>query len=440
MGGCNPIANLAAALMMCGMCAPQPPARDLVFIDRVDQSRAKRGQTVLVDVTQPSYRNSKGQYGHVRGFYLGAKARFTVTGAGQNQAVSAYNLRGLFNNFNIQGSDGVQLMSAIDGRTILDDTYFRNYALLQWPNLHSGIQDTGGFPQITQDGGIPANLGVGSGEVDVSLYIPFVRPYDINPMRNLVNLALFQKRSTEAVRFKIAENFVGNVAGAPYADIQFDGLTSLSDGSEGLDVWADIVWLDGIVVDAPQALEEFTDAQRSGTMRRPERKIEYLAIRHFPEDSFGGAFLGQAIVQGYAGISLTVAGMGVIQGFTLSDTVRRGLLFAMTDRDGSLATNNASMDLPLVANQDETKPLALMLLPHRTRDSAASGNINYVYNQRDATQTRYVMRSVGCHTRERAEKIAESLKCNPCQVYGCDPKGQVTAEILSTEPVLIVPQ
>lgn len=433
---CPPGNSLSSALRTCGACRPLPPGRNWVLADRVSESRATIGNTVQVRLDAVPTRDSRGRWAHVRGVYFEAVG--TYTSEAMAAAVSAYDLRAWLDALVMEDVTSHQYWPTITGRTILDDQYFREYVLRQLPYLHFGVQ--GDLPNITDDLGVPANSTMSpvTTDVDISVYAPLVATRvdgGGNPLEGLIPLASLQRQGVDALRFRIRQSIPGVTA------VTFDAISRPSptlggDIVAGMNVWLDLVYLPAIVLDAPWCLDEYTLPDQSGTLRHASEKTEYAWLRYFPEDDPDGQAAGQTAVQGLEGYTVQVDGMAIVNGLQSAEMTARMLRFVQSDRDSAITRDNAAQDLPLI----DGGPLAMALLPMRGRESCAAGPVTYEYAQSPNSFYRYVQRSVGCHSAERARALQSALACDPCQVVGTDGRGQATpGKLMSYEPVIIVP-
>jgi hypothetical protein len=423
--------SLGAAMRGVNVCKAKPLSRNFVLADHVDSTRCLPGSVCQIDLSGVPNRDSRGRIAHVRGIFIAAQAEVTL--GATNEAVSAYDLRGLFGSIELTDSTGWKYFDTLDGRTILDDQYFRAGSMLQYPVLRYGAQ--GAFvPAQTSDNGIPVNDGAGDATFGVSLYMPLHNPRSGNPSEGLIPLALIQDLG--ALRFSVQSVIPGAPTGVTFNELQY------IDGTDnpGLDVWLDVVYLDGAVVDAPWQLSCYTMTNDSGMLRYPGRETEYCWLRYFTEDTFGAnppiSGNGQSLAQSMEGLTLSVAGFQVFGGFRNVDAVLRMRWFTGTDIDGSWLDNNASRDLPVMTSG--AVPLALLLMPWRPRGHGPAGGIEIKAQSRTPSAFRFVHRTVTCHDAGRAEKISRAVGLKAgCACVGTNAKGEQTANINSTNPILV---
>lgn len=435
--------SLGAALAVCHQCAAISPAREMRLLDRVTVDRCSPGQQVLVRMNGVPATDSRGRIAHVRGLYIHAEASCTIL-TGANDVLEPYQARSIWPSIFLRDFTGHEYLSDIDARTILDDQYFRFGSMLQWPAMKSGVQAST-LPlmdgsDITARSNIPANVGAGTHTIDVSFYMPFVNP-GANKLRGLIPLAALQRVSNNALTIRVGNGFAGD----PGQTIDFDNLQvpdMLSGGAapaarQGFDIWADIVWLSGLVTDAPWSLHEYTNTDLSGILRHPERVTEYAWIRHFPEDPSEAAMEGQNLATQLQGISLTVAGFNLKAGQLVNDAITDMYLDEMTRHSGAVNRQNAGQSLPLI--ETGLGHTALSILPFRQRHAAAAGPVVFEFNDRTSAYTRWVQRTVGCHTATRGKAIEQRLRLGPCSVVGTNHAG-TPGPVAAYEPVISVPQ
>ena len=194
-----------------------------------------------------------------------------------------------------------------------------------------------------------------------------------------------------------------------------------------------------VAIPIPQAII-LTMTELTGVLLNPERVTQYAWMRFFPEDDIQVPFPGgQTLVQLHDGITVTVAGFTTKAGQRIDDAVWDMFLDEMSRWSSSLPRSNAAQSLPL--STGAAGPLALSLLPYRHRQAAAAGPISFRYETRGQQAfTRYLHRTVTCHTAERAALLEQRLQCGPCAVMGTDYQGKPCNGINSYEPVIVVPK
>lgn len=429
---CTPGAGLAGALAngMAGVAA-DPGAREWILADMVDSSRLALGQQVQARLQSVPQRDSLGRYAHVRGILFAAKGAFTTVD--NNVAVGAYLLRSLYQNLHLEDASGHVYFDGIDGRTIIDDQFFRHWSVQQWPWLHAGIEGDvtsgGEFPEITYDYGIQAD-SFPSQIVDLSLYIPLVSNADgASPLEGIIPLAALQNKGGNALRFNVGQSIPTTPTGVTFTGFRNPNVTQQT--TTGMEIWLDVVYLDHPVIDAPWTVEQYTINEQNGQLRYPDRITEYAAIRYFAEDNVSETNNnGQLAVQGLNTFTLTVAGLSKVSGYTFEQMVRRQQLFAATVPDSALSEGSAKRDLPL-ENPDGV--VALILLPQRQRATAPAGRINYNIATDPNDFIRFVHRTVGGQTPTRVNMMTQATSCQPCQFQ--TPSG---ASPNLTEPVIAV--
>lgn len=447
-------ADLAAAMRHCRPCKAMPPPRNFVLVDRVDATRCQKNMTVRVRLNEIDAIDNRGRFAHVRGFWLKAVGHFAIdTGGGQtpSSAVSAYDLRSLWGDMRLKDTVGHSYFDALDGRDLLDDTFFRHWAEQTVNYLHYGVQGST-QPQITADNGLQSfNADQADVSVDLDLYYPLVT-YGGSPFEGLIPLAMLQRGGFDSFTFRIQPSLTnqsppGGGAPIPPVGVTFDHL-SRSNGDNGMDVWADIVYLPAYVIDAPWNLDSYTLQEMSGALKNEDRTTEYAHIRFHTDDNADSraGLYGQALAQSTDQTTITIAGEAVVAGYDKRDMASRGSMFYALEKDGAHARNNATQDLPMFAGGglnfgDPDQALAVVLLPVRQRETAPAGAVHYKFSERDGDFTRFLHRTVECHSVARAQRIALRLKCSPClsicPVMGKN--GTPVSDVLSTSPVLVVP-
>lgn len=446
--------DLGAALRSCQTCPPAPPTRNIILADRVDASRCQPGMLVGVRLDGIPMTDSKGRFAHVRGIFFSAKAHFAITADSEanSDAVLAYQIRALFGNLCLQDNCGHYYWQAIDGRDVLDDVWFRHWSQQTVGYLHYGVQGAQA-PNIVADNGLAAYAANQADvEVDASMHIPLVT-YGGSPFEGLIPLGLLQRGGYQSLRFRVEptlpaqSNSTGTAAPAAPTGVAFDHFTR-PDGSEGMDIWLDIVYLPSLVIDARWNVNTYPLPDMQGLLQNPQDTTEYAIIRYHSEDSAQSTeqtpVYAQQLAQSYDGITLEVAGFSVMDGLQAQDAATRMGLFYATAPNGAWARDNAAQDLPMWeggAFADPSAALCIVLLPMRQRATAPSGPVNFRYANRTCAFTRYLHRTVACHDTARAQKVARTLRCSPCEaIYPVDGQGRIVDSPRSTSPVLVVPR
>lgn len=424
--GCD---TLGAAMRSCSPCKAAPLSRNWVRAHRADATEVGKGTRFQSDFSGVPNKDSKGRIAHVRAMYIAALAEVTLIP--NNQAVTAYQLRGLFGSVDLGDTTGWKYFDALDLRTVLDDQYFRTGSNFNWPGLHYGIQGAN-VPDITADNGIPSVVSpTNPYTFNVGTYIPLVNPRSGNPVEGLIPLALLQ--DVGALAFVIQSQIPGAPNGVTFDRFVYND----GSGTTGLDVWLDIVYLDGTVIDAPWNLAEYTRTNLDFKLNAPERETEYAWLRYFPEDDFGVTIInGQELADQCDGITVTAAGFQVMGGFRNIDAQIRTAYFQASDLDGAYVDNNPARDLPL--SQPTGEPLALCFIPWRPRGLGPAGAVELKFQSRTPNASRLVHRTVACHEPGRAAKIAAAMSLGTCRCVGTTPTGQTTSNIGNTTPIIVV--
>lgn len=438
-------ASIAAALRACLPCEAAPPTRRWVLADRVSNDRAQPGFQVDVRLSSVPARDSVGRIAHVRGIFVNAYGVFDLDVNG-NQAATAYQLRSIFNAIYLEDVTGHAFWPSINARDILDDTYYRHFANISGPYLHTGNQGTAGQlpfpygPTQTGDAGIPANAGGGTQQFPIGFYAPLVTlGAGSNPLAGLIPLAAIQRQSNQgAFRFRLGTSVAGSPGGVT--------LTGFKNGQDqpGLDVWLDVVYLPALAVDPSWTLDSYTLPDSSGVLRRPEATTEHAHIRYYPEDdpSSGQALSGQIACNNLDIFTFSVAGFIEAPGLSFADEVTRTALFLYSERDSASVRDNAAQDLPLfTTNNGILAPTTLSILPYRQRGAGpAKGDVTFKYGSMGGNAwVRYNHRTVDCNEVARADELAKAVGCDPCsRTVVTDGKGAVTSSAKSNTTLLVM--
>lgn len=439
MGDC--VASIAAALRACMPCPAAPPTRHWILADRVSESRAQPGFTIDVRLQGVPARDSVGRIAHVRGIFIYANGQFAC--AANNAPVSAYQLRSLIQSIFLEDVTGHAFWASIDARTLLDDTFFRHWAGIDFPFLASGTQGGNLSPyDATQDTdyGLPSfPNGNPTAEAELSFYHPLVTlGPGMNPLAGLLPLAALQRRSNQgSFRFKLGTQ----IAGAP-SGVGFSGVLN-GEGNAGLDVWLDVVYLPALAVDPAWNLDNYTLPDSSGILHKPEDASEHAIIRYFPEDVPGGNLSGQAACNLLDNLTLRIAGWTEMDGLSIQDARTRSLLFAASERDSALTRANAKQDLPwfVLGSQDASEITALVLVPYRQRGMGeAAGELNFKWSTMGGNSfVRYLHRTIGCNEKDRVNALAEAVSCDPCsKTIPTDAKGAPSSNGTTKSTLLVL--
>lgn len=432
--------SVSAALGGCGpVCSPISAARKWLLADRVSADRCGLGMEVMVRLDAVPERDPYGRIAHVRGIRFVAEAELEVDGA-TNDAVSAYQLRSIWSQMFLEDAAGWQFWSALDGRTILDDQYFRHYRMVQWPALYSTADGQAGAFPLQTDLGLGEDIGAGTYRRTIELYAPLARESrNGNPMHGLIPLASLRAAKQGALRFTVRPDLPGAPDGVSLTKLVrvVDGIAGTT--ADGLEVWLDVVYLDAVVIDAPWQLQNYTLDTLQGELRHRGRTTEYAWIRYFPEDAPQGATqTGQLAVNEHSGITLQIARSIELGGVSLHEAASRMLFTIANSPDSALVRQNGAQELPIFT-ADGSGYTALMLVGAQPRNVAPAGPVEFNYSSRPSVWTRYVHRTVTCHDPRRADSIQAQTKVGSCTVYGTDPRGHSTPEIRPTEPMVLRP-
>lgn len=414
---CTPVEGIGKALRACGVCTPTPAMGNWVIADQVDGSRAKPNgqvQTRWDNGTTPA-KDSMGRHAHLRGIWFRGYVNLVVAGD-TNDEVTAYQLRGLWQSIFLESVAAWQYLADVDGRTLSDDVYARHWQQIQLGHFQAGVQGLF-LPQITSNGGLPANVGPGTYTIDFSVYFPLVT---LGPGRSkfkgLIPLAAVQRWKNGGLKYRMGNSIPGAPQGVTLGDQQTNTpafLQPTNPEQSGVELWTDLVYLPTVVVDSYWQVDSYPLNEFNATLANEDRRTEYAWIRHFPEDAEDGTS-GQALAADYDGLTCLVAGFTIFAGENNLFVRDRGLAFAMTCRDSAINRDNAAQELPLV-DASTGDALALIFIPYATREAAAAGDVAYRLNTHpDINEVRWLHRTDACHNAMRAAKTVRATKCGPC--------------------------
>lgn len=417
-GLCSPSEGIGMALRACGVCSPTPPIGNWVIADQIDGSRAHPGGQVQArwqNGTTPA-RDSQGRIGHIRGLWFRGYVNLVVDGA-TNDAVTAYQLRSLWQAMTLESVAGWQYLSDVDGRTLLDDVYFRHGGNIGWGQLQAGVQALP-LPQITINGGLPANVGAGTYPIEFSVYFPLTTlGAGRSQFKGMIPLAAIQRWKNGGLRWRMGSVIAGNPAGVQVGDTdaQIPGfLQPTHPDQAGVELWVDIAYLPTVVVDSYWQVDYYPLAEFNAILANPDRRTEYAVLRHRPEDGNEEVPNGQALAALYEQMTLQVSGFDIFAGENNLFIRDRGLAFMMRQKDSALNRLNAAQELPLV-DAATGDPLALIWLPYATREASAAGDIAYRINTHPGIQeVPWLHRTDACHNGMRAAKTVRATRCGPC--------------------------
>jgi len=442
--GCSVEESLNEALKACGACVSTGAQRNWQLLQRADQTyAAPNNPTTMVLSASPV--DAQGRVAHVRA--IAFVGQVNVTTQAGNTAVSAYNLRGaVYRQLQLQDITGWNFIQGFDARTVLDEIFFRHYGKRAgiFGREHSaGLAGQPRMPTIGQDEGVPSLGVLTTANYDCSLVWPFTRlDAEGNPLEGLVTLASLQQAIAGGglqLRFGATADLPGSPAG-----VAINGYVRY-DGSAGIDLWGDIVYLPAVVADEPWNISHGVMQQQDGNLPFADRRWEMVALRYLPEDAAGMA--GQALAQQCTGLTFTVGKNTFMSGMTNLDASTRMALFYGSSPYGGAVTDNAALDLPLWgggANQNPGQPLALLVLPFAPRELAAAGTLSVLASTRTPTFWRWLARTVKCpdgpFVAARAAAIYRAAQCGPCGgIFGTDPRGQKTGKMSINRPLIMQP-
>lgn len=422
------VASISAALRACTPCPAAPPARRWMLADRVPLARAAPGQQIVVDFSSIPVRDSIGRVAHVRGIMFDAIGTFTC--AAQSDAVSAYQLRSLISEIMLQDVTGHYYMPNLEGRVLIDDTWYRHWSDQQWRYLAAGAQVGNAFgPAQTANYGLAANLNAQVTR-QLSIYFPLVTENpEYNPLMGLIPIAALQTagKYQGAMKFRLGLALKGAAAG-----ITFNGVTNV-EGTAGMDIWLDIVYLP-VIASTPWTLDSYTQPWLTGILPHADAATEHAWIRFLPEDAALNA--GQALVANLNQFQLSIAGYNELAGpmSTLASFARRMDLYYAAEPMGALARANAKQDLPIRTTPGTDATLqTLCIVPYRQVGSGeSSGPVIFgVQVNPNVQQTRYVQRVVDCVTADWHGTLVEASSCSPCgpsRCVGLNPTGKAPSK------------
>lgn len=437
--GCSVEESINEALRDCGACVSTGAQRNWVLLQRADQTYASPNTPTTMQLGGDAI-DAQQRVAHVRALaFIGQASVTTAPGA---TAISAYNLRGgVFTNMIMQDLTGWNFWEGIDARSILDEIFCRHYGKRAgfFGREHSaGLAGQPRLPAIGQDEGVPTTPGTAL--YDISTVIPFTRlDAEGNPLEGLVPLSALQLSTQGGVRLRFGST--ASLPGAPVGQT-LNGYVRY-DGSAGIDLWADIVYLPAVVADEPWQISHSVMQQQDGGLPYGDRRTELLALRYLPEDA--PAMAGQALAQQCTGMTFRVGGNAFIPGFTNLDLFTRTLLFAGSSPYGAHVTDNAALDLPLVdPTVGGSGATIQLILPFAPRELSAAGVINVTAQTRTPTFWRWLMRTVKCPSSDFVSKRAGALyrasQCGPCGgVFGTTPRGEKTGKMSTNRPLILQP-
>lgn len=385
--------ELGTALGQSSSCGNAPVPRDWHLIDQMTKARGvSPGGTPYVNFNGWPAQDSLFRYCHVKSIKISGSVNLTTDGA--NAAVTAYQMRSLLQQFFLSDAGGHFYLAAIDGRTIVDDFWLRGAYRLPQP----------------LDGAVPAALPAGVHRFRIDIELALVARFPgASPTEGIISLAALQQTNgSQGMRFTCAQGIAGNPAGIQLGDNPGNPANVVfvrDDGQEGLDVWIEYVYTDQPIIDAPWSLREYQIAEQSSTLKSPNSKTEYAAVRYFPEDA--ALFAGQQLAAGIDNVTLQVGGMMFGQQRAI-DMVRRQAFLEISAPESAAALGLANLALP--AEPGVTEPY-LMICPARPRETAPAGAIVYNFSTQPATFTRFIHRTCDCDTGERAGRILDAIKC-----------------------------
>lgn len=448
-------ARLDAAIRTCKQCLPVPPSPNWVEIDRIDSSRAQPGQDVFVRTDGYQCQDTIGRYWHVRGIRLNVRLQYTA--GATNDAVSAYQLRGLIESWYLEDNAGFNYLGgSIDGRDLLDDVWLRHWAHQQTPYLQTGVQ---GYPRpsILVNEGIPANVGAGSHQVDISIDFPLVtRRKGASKYEGMIPLGMLQLNGYQSLRFRLRDSFLLQSDGVVQPPVAPAGLTITayinpiagntfgSSTVEGLSVWFDLVAIPSLVRHKWQIQNErYSDQQ--GRLAHPERVTRYAVVRYKPEDDAApdaSGVAGQTLAGELSNIEADMAGTTFMKSLTAKQSLARLMQMYGAESDGALVRDNAAQDLPVIQNSgaNAEAPLIIVLLPYRPSEACGAGGLNYDFGVDPLSYVRFLHRTDVCLDQSDANALETKFSCAPCRsICSMSTSGMPLPGLMSNMPLVVVP-
>ncbi len=404
------------AALRSGGCGVAPSGRVPVTIDTPDATRA--APNLVVQTKWGSYaasrrgRDSRIEDAYVKTIFIRGNVLFT-TGA-TNAAVSAHMMRSIFQNIILKDVSGHSYIGGgLDGRSIVDDCYYRHGRLTK-----------------ALTGAVAANLGAAQHTRDISLEIPLgYRGVGQDPREGLIPIAALQTADMDAFSFQLRSV----LPTAPNGWTSIDSFTR-PDGTAGLTIDAEIVWIprrpDGVPywIDAPWMLRNYVLQGNDIVLNAADRKHIYAHIRYNAEDTFGspGGTTGQMLASLIDQMQIEVGGLQVFSPGSLRtiDLAVRGtqLKEEGTTSFGDSADALGLANLVLPAENAVTTP-DVYSLQWAASDQAPSGPVLFKMQTQPATSTRFLHRTVGCVSADRAQKILSAMSCG-CAVNVLTANGQ----------------
>jgi hypothetical protein len=438
--GCSVEESINEALRSCGACVATGAQRNWVLIQRADQTYASPNTPTTMKLAGEKI-DAQGRVAHVRAMaFVGQASVTTAPGA---TPISAYNLRGAcFTELKVQDSSGWDFIDGFDARTVLDEIWCRHYGKRAgfFGREHSaGLAGQPRMPAIGQDEGV--GIVPGTANYDISWAWPFTRlDAEGNPLEGLVTLSSLQLAIAGGLRLRF-----GSTASIPGGAVgqTLNGYVRY-DGSAGIDLWADIVYLPAVVADQPWNINHGVMQQQDDDLPHGDRRTELLALRYLPEDPnpLPVNMQGQTLAQLCTGMTFKVGGNAFMAGFSQLDMLTRGLLFTGSAPYGSHVTDNAAIDLPYLDASNGA--LIHLILPFAPRELAAAGTINVKATTRTPPFWRWLHRTVLCPDSKfvaaRAARIYREAECGPCGgIFGTTPRGEKTGKQSISRPLILQP-
>lgn len=419
---------VSAAMAACQPCAPRAQSQDLYLVDRITGSRATIGTRVDVDLSTAPEKTLDGRFWHIRGIVLLCTAGYTV--GATNGLALARTLRAIWQSIRLTDVTGHVYLPDIDGRDLLDDTFFRHGARVGYPSTQAGDQVIASNflppgPDITNDYGFSANAGAGSNvQRSVSLYVPFTSPLD--PLSGLIPVSALKRADGGALSFNIRSDIPSSPSNLTLTGV-FNAL-----GAAGIDVMLDLVALDGLVDGGAWGVDSYVLQSATGKLRHEDEATEYAYLRfRAAGDNFGGT---TDATYGYEAqcadvdiFSVKVAGTPTpLQGFDKRYAAQRGLYHMWSNPQSALARMNAAQDLPMMTSGGV--PLTQCILPYRPVGfGEAAGVIDYAFGSIGSlTGLRFLQRIRKCTSKDRLQAFADAAKCQVTSATPVNVRGGLT--------------
>jgi hypothetical protein len=415
--------------------------RRTVLADRVTvATRARVGQTVMVDLRSVPATDSRGRIAHVVGIRFAAMYDLVVSESPGYLAAQTL-ISAAYQNIFLEDIGGWIYLAGLSGADLIRDNYFRNWML-----------DPVTAPVSSA---VLPGSAAGNRTVDVSLSYSLIR----NDRRGsaawdgAIPLAALQAK-TGALRFTAGNTVPG---GALPANTTLTGFSE-APGLGTINVFLDLVYLPVVVVPNAWQVENYTVSELSGSLRHADRMHEYATLIHRVGDDASQPHV-QPLVSGYGGITVSNNGDVLASALSAWEFFQRDLyMIGSQDQLAYLGTRGYTTDSNSQHTKTEPFPspgsnwaLAddqaqnqewMMFVPQTKHGRAmASGQIGFNITQRAAELPfeRFLHRTIACHEPYHAGAVIGSTGCpQGAVVMGLQPNG-VVGRAAPDEPIVAVP-